>query len=133
MVRQAWRCAVLALLLAGCGSRAEDYLDVFDEQRAAWNEVADTLSKITDAKSMAAAKETLISQLQKHAKLAQRAKALGEPSEAVRRKLEDNAFVLQRAAQRVQEQVAAVRKLPGGEEFLRQFEAEQPSLFPRAP
>ena len=57
MVKQAWGCVALlaSLLVAGCGGRAQDYLDVFDEQRVAWNEVADTLATITDDKSMAAA------------------------------------------------------------------------------
>ena len=133
MVKQAWGCAALALLLAGCGSRAQDYLDVFEEQRAAWNEVADTLAGITDEKSMAAAKEELKAKLQKHATMAQKAKALGQPSDAVRRQLEGSHLPLQRAVQRVQEQVGNVRKLPGGDEFLKQFEAEHQSLFQRTP
>ncbi len=133
MVKQAWGCAALVLLLAGCGSRAQDYQEVIEEQRAALNEVADTLSKITDEKSLAVAKEELQAKLQKWAKIAQKAKALGQPSDAVSRQLEGSHLPLQRALQRAQEQVGNVRKLPGGEEFLKQFGPEHPSLFQRTP
>jgi len=126
--RRPW-LAVLALLpLAGC-DRASNYLAVFHEQRAAWTELADALATVKDEKSMEAARAELDDRLVKYEKIARRARALPEPPREVRDRLEEERVQMQQAADRLQAEVRRVRALPGGDEFLQQFEKRHPGLL----
>jgi hypothetical protein len=110
------------LAAAGCGGADRaDYLKVFHDQRVALDEMADVLEKVQDAKSMDAARAELRSRTEQYEAVARRAKSLPAPSPEVVRRLEQEAFILQRAINRVQEQVRRVAELPGGEAFLKQF------------
>ena len=110
--------------LAGCGTDSEEYLKVFRAQKAAWEEIAEVLAKIEDEKGMAAAKEELGNRLEEFDSIARRAKLLPEPSDDVRKRLEQERFGMQRAADRLLEEVRRVKELPGGEDFFREFEGK---------
>jgi len=105
------------LLLAGC-TRTEDYLEVFQEQRKAWNELADVLETIKDEKSMAAAKTDLEARLERYNQVVKKARDLPAPSEATKNRLEDERHLMERAVNRVLTEVGRIRRLPGGARFL---------------
>ncbi len=60
-----WAAWLGLLLLAGC-NRTEPYLEVYKEQRQAWNDLADVLETIKDEKSMKSAAHDLDDRLERH-------------------------------------------------------------------
>lgn len=125
------RCGwfVLVLAAAGC-ARDEDYLDVYREQRAAWQEMADILATVTDEKTMAEAQATLKGRSQKYEAIAKKANALPKPPPAaVLQRLEEDRVIMRQTVERLQDEVKRVRKLDGGEEFLTQFESNSQGLL----
>jgi hypothetical protein len=117
------------LLAAGC-SDPQRYYEVMREQRTALQEVADILAGIEDEKTMAAAKEKLEGRKERFEAIARKARALPQPPpEVVQERLQQDAFLTQRALDRYREQLIRVRKLPGGADFLKQFESQSESLF----
>jgi hypothetical protein len=116
-------------MLGGC-TKDQDYLDVLSEQQAAWNDVADVLETIKDEKSMAAARTALEERAEKFDAVVKKAQALPPPGPETLKKMEQRAFLLQRAIERAQEEVRRVRALPGGEAFWRQFGAKYQGLAP---
>ena len=126
-LRRGW--IVILLLPAGC-TRDEDYLEVFRAQQANWKETADILATITDEKSMANAKASLEERSKNFEAISQKANALPKPPPAsVLKRLEEDRFVMERSVQRLQDEVKRVRELPGGAEFLKQFESRSPGLL----
>ena len=127
---RAARCGWLLLLLAlvGC-TKPEDYLAVAREQRQAYKEMADVLASIDDEKSMAEAKTALAEKSEKFEVIARKAQALPAPSANVQERLQEDAYAMRRAVERLQSEVARVRSLKGGPEFFKQFESNHPSLF----
>jgi hypothetical protein len=123
MLQSARRLAVLVVLsAAGCGGADRaDYLKVFHDQKVALDDMADVLEKVQDAPSMDEARAELRSRAEQYESVARRAKALPPPPADVVRRLEEESFILQKAINRVQEQVRRVQQLPGGEAFLKQF------------
>ncbi len=120
-------CLVLLVLL-GCTSN-EQYFEVAREQRTAWNEMADILATIKDEQSMADAKSALDAKTKQFEAIARKAKALPKPPPEVNKQLEEDKFVIQRALGRLSAEVIRVKKLPGGDEFLNQFQSRAPGLF----
>jgi hypothetical protein len=118
------------LVLAGC-AKDEDYLDVMREQRAAWKEMADILETVKDEKSMAEAQTKLKSNSERYAAIARKAKALpNPPPPEVAERMNQQTFVMQEAMKRLQKEVGRVSKeVPGGRDFLNQFESISPGLL----
>src|SRR5947209_4033003 len=90
---------ILLLMMAGC-ARDKDYLDVLDEQQAAWNDVAEILETVKDAKSMADAKAELETRFEKCDALAKKVQALPRPSEEFLAKYDNKVFRVVRAQDR---------------------------------
>jgi hypothetical protein len=125
------RCTGLLLLLlaAGC-ARDEDYFDVMREQRAAWKEMADILETVKDEKSLVGAQKTLAGKSEKYAAIARKAKALpNPPPPGVAERMNEQKFVMEEAVKRLQTEVKRVGELPGGKDFLKQFESSSPGLL----
>jgi hypothetical protein len=126
------RCGglLMLLVLAGC-TKPEDYLKVAREQRTAYKELADILVTIEDEKSMAAATAALADRSAKCEAIARTGQALPQPPPPeVQERFQEDAFVMKRTIERMQEEVRRVRGLKGGPEFFKQFESKHPSLFP---
>ena len=107
--------------LAGC-SRADDYLEVVKQQQATWEETTKLLAGVTDAESMDAAKDRFVELTVRAQNAARKAAAMGKPPDAVLEQLEEQRRGLERAANRMRQEVARVRELPGGPEFLKDIE-----------
>jgi hypothetical protein len=114
----------LALSLTGMGgcNRAEPYLDVFRELQATWEETATLLAGITDTESMESAKDRFAELTVQAQDVARKAKKMGRPSDDVLEQLAEHKGGMQRAVNRVMAEIARVRRLPGGEEFVRDIE-----------
>jgi len=110
-----------ALVLAGC-NRADDYLEVVRQQQATWEETTKLLAGVTDAESMEAAKDRFAELTVRAQGSARKAAAMGRPPDAVLEQLEEQRRGLQSAANRMRAEVARVRQLPGGAEFLKDIE-----------
>ena len=128
------RWAFTGILIAATGwiggcTKPQAYLDVLQEQRAAWKEMTEILAKVHDEKSMVEAKSALEERRERFEQIARKMKALPEPSAEVRQRMENESYVTQRALKRLQEEVGRVRALPGGEKFFEQFASNQQSLF----
>jgi hypothetical protein len=122
-------CFVLVLTLAGC-AKDEDYFEVLREQRGAWKEMADILATVHDDKSMTDAKTALEERGKKFDAISRKAKALpNPPPQEVLKRMEADRFVMERTVARLQSEVERVRKLPGGVEFLKQFESGSQGLM----
>ena len=121
--------AVLCCLaFIGC-TKEEDYLNVFRDQQKAWQELTDILAEVRDEKSMAEAKTKLDASFEKFDALSKRAKALPEPSKEIRNRLEKEREYLQQSTENLLREVGRIRKMPGGQEFLNQFEARRQGLM----
>jgi len=107
--------------LAGCNS-AEPYLEVARQQQANWDEMTKVLESVTDEKSMEAARERFEELTVRGQTLSRRVKAMPKPSPEILEQLHDHSRSLQRSVNRVQEELARVRQLPGGPEFLKDVE-----------
>ena len=129
MRRRAWVGLTLLLLPAGCADRGDEYLKVFREQKAAMGELAEVLEGVKSEKDLPAAKAELDERVAKFEAVARRAREMRPPPEDVVRRLEDERLLLERAARRLQEEVRRVAALPGGVEFLKQFERDKSSPF----
>jgi hypothetical protein len=114
----------LALSLAGVGgcNRAEPYLEVFRQLQATWEETATLLAGITDAESMEAAKDRFAKLTVQAQDVARKAKKMGRPPDDVLEQLAEHKGGMQRAVNRVMAEIARVRRLPGGEEFVQDIE-----------
>jgi len=120
---------LLLLVVAGC-ARDDDYLDVMREQRAAWKEMADILETVKDEKSMAEAQKTLAGKSEKYAAIARKAKALpNPPPPGVAEQMNQQKFVVQEAVKRLATEADRVSKMPGGKDFLKQFESSSSGLM----
>lgn len=120
--------ALCCLALVGC-TKEEDYLNVFRDQQKAWQELTDILAEVRDEKSMAEAKTKLDASFEKFDALSKRAKALPEPSKEIRNRLEKEREYLQQSTENLLREVGRIRKMPGGQEFLNQFEARRQGLM----
>lgn len=132
MVRAGFAGLIVAVLAAsGCSQSPEPYLEVVRERRAAQKEITDILAGIEDEKSLATARAALDERYDRFEKMAQKAKDLPPPSDAVRVRLEQERFVVQATAANLQDQVRRVSalKLPGGTEFFKHFESKYQGLF----
>lgn len=130
MIRAIQGGSCLALLiLVGCTSN-EQYLEVAREQRAAWSEMAEILKTIKDEKSMADAKSALDAKTKEFEAIARKAKALPKPPPPeVNKQLEEDKFVIQSTLRRLSSEIQRVKKLPGGEDFLNQYQTRSPGIF----
>jgi len=106
------------LVLAGCNPAAP-YLELSGEQHAAWEATTEILVSIKDAASMEEAKDSLAQHMAKCQSVVRRVRALPRPSSEILMQLEDQRDKLERAANRLQREVARVRELPGGAELLK--------------
>jgi hypothetical protein len=113
---------------AGC-TRDEDYYDGVRAQRAAWKEVTDVLVTIKDETSMAAAKDALDEKARKCEEIAKKNRALPRPSAEVQARMREDSFLMEGVLKGLQRETKRVAELPGGKEFLKQFESASPGLF----
>ena len=113
--------ALLPVLVVGC-NRAEPYLEVFRQLRSTWEETAKLLESVTDAESMEAAKDRFAELTVRAQSVARKAQALGRPPDDVLEQLAEQRDGMQRAVNRVMAEIARVRRLPGGDEFVRDIE-----------
>ena len=122
-------CVLMLVLAAGC-ARDDDYYEVFREQRANLKDITDLLATVKDEQSMAQAKAAFAEKAQKYEAIARKAKALpSPPPPAVMKRFQEDRSLLESRLLLLQREVARVRKLPGGEEFLKQFDSNSPGLF----
>ena len=130
MLRAA-RCGwvVILLVAAGC-TKEEDYLEVSREQRAAWKEMTDILATIKDEKSMADAQVALKKHTPKYEALARKAKALPKPPPDVIKRLQEDEVIIRATLRHLHTEVERVGKLPGGDEFMKQFQSNSQGLMP---
>jgi hypothetical protein len=129
---RAVRYSGIALLLisAGC-NREQAYLDVAREQRASWKELTDILATVKDEKSMASAKTALEKQNAKYEALAKKARSLPRPPPPeVNQRLQEDEGLIRATLRHLHTEAERVGKLPGGEEFLKQFKSESHGLMP---
>lgn len=123
-LRAAWPvCLALVTLLGGC-TRDQDYFDVMDEKEANVREITEILRSVKDAETMAQAKPKLELASEKDAETSRKANALPKPPPAkVKQRAEQQSFILQRTFDHLKVEAGRVSRLPGGEEFLKQFES----------
>jgi hypothetical protein len=123
-----WGGVILLLIPVGC-TKDEDYVEVAREQRAAWQEMAEILAKVNDDKSMADAKTALVERGQKYERIARKARALPKPSAEVVKRLQEDEFLIKATLKKLRTEAERVDKLPGGKEFMKQFESSSQGLF----
>ena len=106
----------LVVLCHGLGADAYDLID---------------LATVKDERSMADAKAALEKQTPKYAELARKANALPKPPppEVVKQFQEDQ-VIIQATLRHLHTQIDRVSKLPGGEEFMKQFRSNSQGLMP---
>ena len=129
MARAAHATAIVFLLMAAGCTREEDYLEVARDQRAAYKELGDILTKVHDQKSMEEAKAALEERGPKYAEIARRARALPKPSPAVQERLQEDAKIMTALIKRLEDQGKRVEALPGGAEFMQQFKSNSRGLM----
>jgi DNA-binding transcriptional MerR regulator len=129
-MRQAKLCGGIVLLcVIGC-TNPQAYVDVAREQRDARKEIAEILETVHDEKSMANAKKKLDDRQAHYEAIARKASALPQnPSEEVKKRLEQERYLMDRAMERLQEQITRVSKMPGGKDFFKHFESSSQNLF----
>lgn len=114
---------VLAFFAAGC-AKERDYLDVMNEQQDAWRELTEVLKTVKDAETMTKAKTWLDENAARFAEISRKANALPKPPPAkVQERMQEQSFVMNRTLEHLQTEVGRVGRLPGGAEFLKQFES----------
>ena len=115
-------CLLLATLV-GC-TREQDYYDVARDRQAAMEELVEILVSIKDPGSMADAKRTLQSNAEKYDTIAKRANALPKPPpQRVLEQLAQDSALADATLRRAAIEAKRVGELPGGAEFLRQFQS----------
>lgn len=119
----------LLFLVSGC-NREQDYVDVAREQRAAWKEMTDILATVKDEKSMAGAKASLEKHNAKYETLARKARALPKPSAQVLQRLQEDEVIIRATLRHLHTEAERVGKLPGGEDFMKQFKSNSQGLMP---
>ena len=92
-------------------------------------EVTDVLATIKDDASMAAAKEALDEKAKKCEALSRKAGAMSRPSPEVLKRLQEDSYLTNGVLKGLHQEAARVSKLPGGPEFLKQFESTSPGLM----
>lgn len=130
-----WRRLLVALILAGVaglawlvfslsGAKDQDYLDVMNDQEVAWKEMTEILKAVKDETSMTEAKITLEKSAEKYAAISRRANLLPKPPpRKVQEQLKQNSDVMEWTLRQLQKETSRIGKLPGGPEFLKQFES----------
>jgi hypothetical protein len=114
---------ILLLVPLGC-ARDQDYLDVIKDRQAAMEELVATLESIKDAASMADARRTLEANSEKYEAIARRAEALPKPPPSrVKEQMQVDAPLATATMQRAGIEAKRISQLPGGVEFLKQFQA----------
>lgn len=114
---------LLLLVPLGC-ARDQDYLDVIKDRQAAMEELVATLESIQDASSMADARRMLEANSEKYEAIARRAEALPKPPPPrVKEQMQVDAALATATMQRAGVEANRISRLPGGVEFLRQFQA----------
>lgn len=113
----------LSCILAGCGEDREkeyqSYRQLVQDQIAAQEEFADVLESIKTPQDMAPAYEKLKKINRRLNDLSQRAANLGNPPEAVQKRLQEDLVPrLQLTFDRRREEAVRIIGLPGGEAFL---------------
>src|ERR1019366_4279405 len=104
--------------------------EVFREQRAAMKELTAILATVNDEKTMADAKVLLKERGEKFEATSRKANALPKPlPPEVLKRLEDDRFIMERTMAGLLSEIARVRNLPGGEEFLNDFKSRSPGLM----
>lgn len=113
---------VLALA-AGC-VKDQDYFDVAKDKQAAMGELVDILASIKDESTMKQARETVKANAEKYAEISRRAQALPNPPPAkVQERFRQNAMQMEATLRRLSIEAKRVADLPGGTDFLGQFES----------
>jgi hypothetical protein len=127
---RAARCGWLLVLLipAGC-TRNEQYYEVFREQRTAYKELGDILATVKDEKSMTAAKAALEERLAVCDAVAKKASALPKPPPEVAERFNEEKYLMESFIRRVGDETKRIQGLPGGAEFIKQFESSSPGLL----
>ena len=113
---------MLAVTLAGCDAAAP-YRAVVRDQTAAWEEMEQILSKVTDQESMKLAGQELAKCRARSAAIQERLRDLAQPSPELARRLAQSpeGQKLKQAVDRATEQIGRITKLPGGPTFLKQL------------
>jgi len=113
----------LALIAAGC-VREQDYFDVAKDKQAAMAELIEILETIKDETTMKQAKTTLQANAERYADISRRAQALPNPPPAkVQEQFRQNAMLMEATIRRLSIETRRVAQLPGGADFLGQFES----------
>lgn len=114
---------VLVLIVAGC-TKDQDYLDVKDEKLAALTELTEILKTVKDAQTMGEAKRTLQGKSERYEAISRKASALPmPPPERVQQRIKEEMYVIQRIFDHYRTETVRINGLPGGPEFLTQFES----------
>jgi hypothetical protein len=122
-----------AALVAGCGDAAAPYREVIRDQARAFAELEQILSPIVDQDSMKAAQAEFKKRLDRCEAIKQRALNLASPSIAIREQVYEESVKLSQVFAEVGRQVARIKALPGGEDFLKPFDRGQGFLGVAAP
>jgi cytochrome c556 len=109
-----------AVFFGGCGE-ASPYRAVMRDQTRALEDLEKTLSGITDAKSMRAARATLDARVDAFDDVKERARSLPPPTPEILRQAQEDGEKLRTALEKVQEQVRRINALPGGPELLQRL------------
>lgn len=115
--------AVAFITFAGC-ARDQDYFDVAKDKQAAMDELVEILESIKDVPSMEQAKKTVKTNAEKYAEISRRAQALPNPPPVrVQEKFRQDSFLMEATIRRLGIEARRVSELPGGADFLKQFES----------
>ena len=129
MIRGFWLTTVggICLSLVAC-AKEEDYLSVYRDQQKSWQEITDILGAVQDQKSMGEAQAKLDASIEKFETISKRANALPKPSKEIAKRLEREIEMMQLTTDNLKREVGRIRKLPGGQEFLKHFESKHQGL-----
>jgi cytochrome c556 len=113
---------LLAAALAGGCDAASPYRNAFRDQTRALEELAKTLSTVTDKASMRSARTQLDARFDSFESVSQRAKKLPEPTLEILRQVHEELEMFRQALQKYKEHVDRINALPEGPEFIGSFE-----------
>jgi predicted RNase H-like nuclease (RuvC/YqgF family) len=122
-----WLGLLVAAWLCGCGSSHETlceqtrrYAEVMSEQIKVFEELVEVLTSIQTPADMNGAKERLRERLDNVEKLAQRARSMPPPSQAVKDKIQEQLGPQVSAVfRRLKDERQRIEKLPGGTELIK--------------
>lgn len=115
-------CLVLVMTAVGC-VKDQDYYDIAKAKQASMEELVEILQNVKDGPSMAEAKQKLQANTDKYEAIARRAESLPKPPPRVEERFRQDSALMDATIRRLRVDVGRVAQLPGGAEFLRQFQS----------